>query len=99
MLSERRQISRFQIRVPAAIWTLRSKPGTGNLRLLTDNVSAKGVFVMTSDPLPVGSRVGVSINLHGNDASNCLLIAAGRVVRTEAMGMAIHFDKSSLQAS
>ena len=62
----------------------------------TRNVNEGGVFIETSQPAPLESRVGIEFTLPGSDEP---IKASGRVVRVasgdtyEPQGMAVEFDE------
>ena len=56
----------------------------------TRNVNEGGLFVETEEPLALDETVVLQFTLPGSDAP---IQARGRVVRVEASGMGIEFDK------
>ncbi len=74
--------------------------GQERIEIQTRDISAHGAFLLTSTPLPQDTRVELEImlplaelgNFSGQDVA---LHAIGRVVRTEAQGVAVEFQATS----
>ena len=96
--SDRREMERFDFKLPARIfWTTKDKEKE-SIELLTINVCAGGAYLMTNSPLPVGKQVKINLTLHLDRLHELrprLLIVdvSGYVIRTDHQGMAIRFDR------
>jgi hypothetical protein len=95
--TERRKHERFSLVVPAQLETTSENKTL--LSLHTSNIGAGGAYFPASAPLPRGTRVKVSLllplkkikKLH--DANHAVIIITGTIVRSEAAGMSMTFDK------
>lgn len=86
---ERRSIERYELRLlslldpPQADETAR--------QLFTRDVSCEGAFLYTDQPLPVQSRVAMTLYLPANGFGPSKIATQGEVVRTESDGIAVRF--------
>jgi hypothetical protein len=87
---ERRDLSRFNLRLRSIL----KKPHNGeeDLELFTRDVSSKGAFFLTSNPLPIDTTLAMTLFLPVGKSAIGKIGVAGRVVRTEGEGMAVRFD-------
>lgn len=95
----KRHLERFNLNVPAVV-TLKNKLEAApkfSTELKTRNICAGGAFIVTEDPMPVGTDVDIDLHLSfftGNSEherrSN--IHVSGSVIRIEPGGMAIKFD-------
>ena len=99
-MEERRQLERFDLRLPAEIEVVSRVPGLEKekLRLQTENICSGGAFFHTPNPLPEGTQVKIDMYLNFHRLSNvekrvALVKVKGSVLRSAPMGMAIRFDK------
>lgn len=89
-----RQSKRYRLRAPVVFsWELPSGISTaaeGHSR----DISPSGVFVLTSNQLPVGAIVNLEISLPSlrEESSGAFLRTVGHVVRTEVAGFAAVAD-------
>ncbi len=95
---EKRKIKRFAVRVPAELKVngLDQPPRTTNY--LTRDISSSGAFLITDNPLPIGTKVGVQFFIGGKPEQpdtqlSTRLKTTGRVIRTSLEGMALFFDR------
>jgi PilZ domain len=97
---EKRKVERFDLQLEAFV----SSPGEASRSdggsLVTRDISMSGVFLMTNEPLPVGSKVSVDmiLTLGGKkiqDSQKAWIKASGKVLRTDKEGMAVGFDDKS----
>ena len=95
---ERRKEERFELEIPAIIRV--SRPETGQLELLTSNVSSGGAYFHTPQPLPEGTDVQIDLVLNleklktlKDDHKQVYVELKGTVIRTESEGMSICFDQ------
>ncbi len=70
------------------------------LILVTQDISCTGVFLTTSNPLPIDTRVDLDLLLNQNELDSgssknkrTNISTSGKVVRTNEQGMAVEFDK------
>ncbi len=78
---ERRKSQRISISTMVKVWLEDFEEFK---EYLSENLSTAGIFVKTTDPLPVGSRVAVEFSLFEGGVN--LVEAEGRVVRVEETG-------------
>jgi PilZ domain len=89
-----RQTKRYRLRAPVVFsWEF---PGGATLQAegYTRDISPSGVFVLTSNQLPVGSIVNLEISLPSlrGQSSGAFLRTVGHVVRAEVAGFAVAAD-------
>lgn len=98
--NNRRSLERFAMSIPSHVNP--TMPDRGEQNLSTTNISAGGVFFETTSVYPVGTVVTLNISLDfGGERSGQpqpRFRVEGRVVRTEANGMAIAFDPLKVTA-
>ena len=99
-MEERRQLERFDLRLPAEIEVVSRVPGLINekLSLQTENICSGGAFFHTPSPLPEGTQVKIDMRLNFRRLRNMenrhpLVKVKGSVLRSEPTGMAIQFDR------
>lgn len=99
-MEERRQLERFDLRLPAEIEVVSRVPGLEKekLSLQTENICSGGAFFHTPHPLPEGTQVKIDMLLNFHrlktiEKRRPLIKVKGSVLRSEPMGMAIQFDK------
>ena len=97
-MNERRKLERFDLRVPAKVKVVGQDQGEEPVHLMTKNICAGGAFFHTRDPLPRGAKVVIDLMLdRGLRDGECIqahIKVSGAVLRSDAAGMAICFDKS-----
>ena len=84
-----RNFSRLPIHLEATI-TYNGTVVEGEL----DNISLKGVFVRTTQKIPLNDSIMITIYHHTRDLQICRL--KGRVVRITDDGVALEFEKTLL---
>jgi hypothetical protein len=94
---EKRKVERFNLKIEAAV-TLSDE--VSRSKLLTRDISMSGAFILTNDPLPIGSQVNVSMILSADGQKDpstppAVIKASGVVLRTDNDGMAIGYDKNA----
>ena len=89
---EKRKTTRIVFRVEAVIGT-----GGKTIRGKVENLSLAGIFVVTSDRLPPGQRVEVTVYLSGS-TSQLTVEAKGKVLRSDHRGVAVQFDEIDLDS-
>mgnify|MGYP006301037257 FL=1 len=95
---ERRSVFRFKLQFPTRIEVLNGRGGSNReiLNLKTRDISSKGAFIETQDPLPEGTHIKLDIfySLPKNQISagaNSLIQAEGKILRSQPDGMAVSF--------
>lgn len=96
----RRKLERFSMSIPSKVSSImHDQPGQV---LPTTNISAGGVFFETGKTFPLGTPVVLNISLDFGNRKSCIIQSRfrveGRVVRTDANGMAIAFDPDHVTA-
>jgi hypothetical protein len=89
---ERRNLTRFDLRLRSLLKKLQD--GEEVLELFTRDVSSKGAFFLTSDPLPIDTSLSMTLFLTIGRSLSSMFSVAGKVVRTEDAGMAVRFDSN-----
>jgi PilZ domain len=87
---DRRNISRFELRLRSLLKRLQN--GEEVVELFTRDVSSKGAFFLTSEPLPIDTTLDMTLFLPVGQTLHSRISVAGKVVRTEDEGMAVRFD-------
>ena len=101
-MKDKRELQRFELRLPAKIRSLDPEQNLVERRkgasqiLFTKDISAGGAFFLSPKPFSQGSRVEVHIGL-SLGAANGLenrtkVIVKGNVLRSDPTGMAIRFN-------
>ena len=105
--NERRTLKRFDLDVAVEVEIVpavekkspRRSPGglpDSSLYFRSRDISADGCFLKTDAPLPFGTMLHLRVALHGErpgERHQAGIGCAGRVIRSEAGGMAIRFEK------
>ena len=89
---DRRILTRFDLRLRSILKKLQN--GEEVLELFTRDVSSKGAFFVTSDPLPIDTGLSMTLFLTVGQSLSSMFSVAGKVVRTEDDGMAVRFDSN-----
>ena len=97
---EKRKVERFDLELEAFVSIPGETDRNASGNLVTRDVSMSGVYLVTDEPLPVGSKVNVDmiLTLGGRkkeDAQQAWIKASGKVLRTDKQGMAVSFDDQS----
>ena len=97
---EKRKVERFDLQLEAFVSSPGATARSDTDSLVTRDISMNGVFLITSEPLPVGSKVSVDmiLTLGGKkvqDSQKAWIKASGKVLRTDKEGMAVGFDDKS----
>ena len=99
-MREKRKVERFNLHIEAILNVENEAIMDKAPILLTRDISSAGVFLTTSNPLPIDTRVDlerwlnhkeVVIGSPKDERSN--ISTSGKVVRTNEQGMAVEFDK------
>ena len=97
---EKRHVERFDLNLEAHVRIAGEPPGNQAALLRTRDVSMNGAYLLTPEPLPIGTKVSVDVilslgGLPPSETRKALIKASGAVLRTDHEGMAIRFDESS----
>ncbi len=97
---EKRRVERFDLNLEAFVLVAGESSKKKPSRLMTRDVSMNGAYLLTPEPLPIGTRVKVDVivSLGGivpSETQKALIQASGSVLRTDSQGMAIRFDDNS----
>lgn len=100
-MEERRNYIRYDRNVPAKLLVLDfdSKQDEKNHFLMTKDLCAGGAFLETNQPFQEGSDVVVEIalpvenNVSFDSNNHCFVKMKGSIVRTDATGIALSFNK------
>jgi len=95
---EKRKMERFDLELPTCLNVDNSNGKQEALELQTRNVCAGGAFLITDEPLAIGTKVGISMILSLERIKKfrekkSLINVSGSVIRTDEKGMAICFDE------
>jgi hypothetical protein len=98
-MNERRQLERFELKVPAAIESFNQRHKGKELNLLTSDICSGGAYFHTAEPLPEGTKVKIDLVLPldklralKKEDKKAYIKVTGKVLRSESGGMAIGFD-------
>jgi len=92
---DRRETNRFPVREDVRYRILQSKTvqqaGAGK----TVDISSGGILFTTSEPLPTGRLVEISVNWPARLDGTCplQLVATGRIVRTDGGSAAVRIER------
>lgn len=99
-MREKREVERFDLHIETILKVQDEEIMDKPPLLLTQNISCSGVFLTTSNPLPIDTRVDLDFLLNQNELDRGLsnkkrinISTSGKVIRTNEQGMAIEFDK------
>lgn len=99
-MREKRKVDRFDLHIETILNVQDEAIMDKVPILLTRNISCSGVFLTTSSPLPIDTRVDLDLLLNQNELDSGSLknkriniSTSGKVVRTNGQGMAVEFDK------
>jgi hypothetical protein len=98
-LDERRKLVRFDLQAPARIEVSKEAGHKDVLSLMTRDISSMGAYVQTAQPLAEGQTVKLELLLSldmlkrlSGEKGNARIKVRGKVIRSDAGGMAIAFD-------
>jgi len=100
-MREKRKVERFNLHIEA-ILNVQNEARMDKAPILsTRDISCAGVFLTTSNPLPIDTRVDLDFLLNQNELDSgspkedarINISTSGKVVRTNEQGMAVEFDK------
>lgn len=100
MVMERRSLRRFGLEAPAMVEFENGAKDARFIYLLTRDISGEGAYFHTADPLDIDAFVKIQIYLDVEKLGqlpvdgHVLVVADGRVLRSELAGMAVQFNDS-----
>jgi hypothetical protein len=99
-MREKRRVERFNLHIETILNVQNEARMDKAPILLTRDISCTGVFLTTSNPLPIDTRVDLDLLLNQNELDSgspkderINISTSGKVVRTNEQGMAVEFDK------
>ena len=97
-IKERRIIERFSLRIPTIIEILPPTKET-TYNLISTNISARGAFFLTSNPIKKHTRVQLTLTIPSKilkklTGTQSRVKVKGTVVRSDQTGFAICFDEN-----
>jgi hypothetical protein len=101
---EKRGLERFDLEIPARIKVAVSHKDEEIIDLLTSDISSGGAFFHTTQPLAEGTDVKIdlilpiaklckTLNQGEGEYAHAYIKVSGKVLRKEAIGMAIVFNE------
>lgn len=96
-MKERRKYERFSLTIPARMERMSSEQKE-IFDLETQNISACGAFINTTEQFPEGTRFELNLTVTSRrikelTGAKSLIESEGNVVRSTSTGMAINFDR------
>ncbi len=98
-IAERRSCERLDLEVPVMVSMLDEQGEQKSCRLITRDICSGGAFLPADSPFEEGTDVKMEIVLSflkdnsKREKLKSLINVSGSVIRTEAAGMAVCFDK------
>jgi hypothetical protein len=99
-MREKRKVERFNLHIETILNVQDEAIIDTAPILLTRDISCTGVFLTTSNPLPIDTKVDLDLLLNQNELDSgppkdkrINISTSGKVVRTNEQGMAVEFDK------
>ena len=99
-MREKRKIERFDLQIETILNIQDEAVMDKAPILLTRDISCTGVFLTTSNPLPIETRVDLDFLINQNELESgsskdkrINISTSGKVIRTDEQGMAVEFDK------
>jgi hypothetical protein len=98
-VTENRSVERFELDLKAFVCVSDEADKSDPLAMQTRDISTNGAYLLTENPLPVGTKVKVDMILSLDElkklGGKALIKTSGEVLRTESEGMAICFERKS----
>jgi hypothetical protein len=96
--SDRRKLERFDLKLPTKLSWSGKDNKIESIELMTSNICSGGAYLATDSPLLTGTEVKISMILSSDNilkmgGQRSRIDVSGSVVRAEAQGMAILFDR------
>jgi len=100
-MGERRELERYNLDTPAKVIVNRGKGDKEVLSLHTRDLSSKGAFIVTDEPVEEGAKLTLEFMLPMDKLMSLIdmqsrvrLEVKGMVVRSNGNGMAVSFNKN-----
>ena len=95
---DRRQVERFSLEVPALISRMDESVTQKPFEVVTQNISSGGAFFLTDEPISTMTHLEMDLIISPNknnkfNDQKTYIHLSGSVVRKEAHGLAVCFDK------
>ena len=97
--AERRRLERFELEIPATVEVISDldQEERRRLNLLTSDICSGGAYFHTDEPLAEGTQVNIDLvlsreSLKKLSGKQAYIKVSGKVIRSEAKGMAICFS-------
>jgi hypothetical protein len=101
-MQEKRSLERYCLKVPVNV-RIADKPDIAGVQTYTRDVSSSGAYLKIHEQLDVGQRVDLEIFLSIDRVQDFFemdhqvrVVVSGEVIRNEADGVGIKFDKKYL---
>ena len=96
--SERRQVERFSLQVPALISMMDESVPQKPFEVVTQNISSGGAFFITNEPMSTGTHLEMDLILSSKKGDmfkekKTYIHVSGAVLRTGENGLAVCFHK------
>jgi hypothetical protein len=97
-MREKRKVERFDLHIDAMLNFQYESRVAKEIKLRSRDISCDGVFLETSNPLPIGTRVELNLLLNQLELSDqsidekIKIYKSGKVIRSNDQGIAIEFD-------
>ena len=96
-MNEQRKVERFDLYLEIMLRVQKPTKGNQTQTLLSRNISSAGVFLVTNDPLLLGTNVDLGLFIsqkfyHNEKRGKIVINTRGTVIRNDKLGMAIKFD-------
>jgi len=98
-MMEKRSVERFDLEIETLLHVRNEAITDIPPVLFSRDISCAGVFLVTDNPLPIGTSLDLNLLLSTHELGNkpkderINLSTSGRVIRTDEQGMAVEFDK------
>lgn len=91
-------MERFALELPAQLLVAKGGDPNGKLAAWTTDICAGGAFFNTDQSIPLGTEVSIDLffsleRFNALETNQARIEIMGKVIRSEANGMAVSFDK------
>jgi len=98
-IMERRKRPRYSLELSSRLHFSGNGRSEEVISLMTGNISSIGAYFRTNSPLPVDTEVSIDFSLQMDSfrqgsVREAFMKASGYVIRADARGMAVVFDKT-----
>lgn len=98
-MEEKRKVERFALQIETMLHVPDDSATDTSQRLISRDISSDGVFLITNNPLPIGTRVDLDLLLRLNELNSNFkdklinISTSGEIIRIEEGGFVVRFDK------